>query len=173
MDIPAGQHARHASSDTDTEADLFLPPRRLWRYQVNKLIVAVLVAATFTGWLILNWSNVWMRLLAAGLLVVTAYVTAKSIVTDLRRARGRQIALRGERLVITQPTGQADVSLDAIAEIHWRNDTSANLGLWLMDSEAAALAHLDERFVQDQREALAFLHWLREKAGRTFTTRWP
>ena len=172
--MPADETARHPGHrPTDPEADLYLPPRRLWRYQINKIIGAAVVAMIFTGWLILQWESLWMRLLASCLLGMTAYVTIQSIVTDLRRACGRQIALHPDRLVITEPSGQTTVRLDDIAELHWRDDTSANLGLWLVDDTGQPLAHLDEAFLEDPREARAFLGWLRRITNRRWMTRWP
>ncbi len=157
----------------DAEANLFLPPGRLRRYQLSKLAGAAVVGGIFIGWLILQWHHLPMRLAAIGLLAVTVYVTVKSMVSDYLRARGRQVALEGGELVITRQGKSSRVKLQSIAEIHWREADSSELGLWLMDAQGQPLEHLEEAFVQDQREARAFLGWLRRVTGMNWPTRWP
>lgn len=158
---------------THDEASLWLPPRRLVRYQFAKVGGALIAAGIFAGWLVIQWSNWSMRLLAGALLVMTAWITFSSIVGDLVRSRGRQLAVVDAALRITTPSGETLVPAARVAWAQWRNDTEATMGLWLFDAGGAVLAHLDAGFIATDEEARAFLHWVRQRTAFTSDVRWP
>ena len=150
-----------------------MPPRRLWRYQVAKATGGLIAAGIFAGWLLVHWSNVAMRLLAATLLGVTAWATAWSILDDAARARGRQVAIRPGELILTTPGSRRLVSLPDVAWAQWRHDSASDAGLWLYDSKGEVLAHLDENILADEAEAREFLGWARKRAELPFNVQWP
>lgn len=160
-------------SATSTERNLWLPPRRMARYQWAKVVGGLLFAVIFAGWMLIQWSSVAMRVATAGLLTLTAWVTAASIVNDLRRTRGRQVAIASGRLVITTPTGQCDIALTDVAEARWRDDPPTESGLSFHDAAGRCLARLDPAFLESQAEARAFLRWARERADLPFRVVWP
>jgi len=61
-----------AGSRVADEGDLWMPPGRMWRYQIAKLVGGALVAAIFGGWLMIQWSNPVMRWLCIALIGITA-----------------------------------------------------------------------------------------------------
>lgn len=155
------------------EADLWLPPRRMRRYQLAKLGGAAVVSLIFTGWLVLQWSSPVMRVVAGSLLLLTLWITFRSIVVDAARARGRQLRLDNQRLTITRPDGSTVVPVADIASATWDEETTATMGLWLYNAQGQPLAHLDSDFLADQAEARAFLSWARRHANLNFPVRWP
>lgn len=174
MDASASSSARgQAVEDGAAESNLYLPPGRLRRYQISKLVGAIIVIGIFTGWLVLRWYHLPMRLLTLTLLAVTVYITVKSTVVDYLRARGRQLAIEDDHLVIQRRGERQTFALDDLVEIQWREERSDELGLWFVGRNDEALAHLEEGFVQDQREARALLGWLRRRTGRNWPVRWP
>jgi hypothetical protein len=155
------------------EHNLWLPPRHLRRYQRAKLLGGTLVVAIFAGWLYLQWSNLAMRLVAIALILATAWVVLSSMLADANRARGRQIAVEGDKLRVTRPEGETLVTLADAASAEWRDEPIGRAGLWLLDARGQSLAHLDAALLADQAEARVFLGWLRDRTGITLPTRWP
>lgn len=152
---------------------LWLAPRRLRRYAIMKALGAAGFAAIFAGWMLIQWSNLAMRLAAAGLLTTTLVVTVRTIAADRRRAHGRQVAVMGDeggprRLKITTPDAAADLPLEALAAGRWREDA----GLDLLDAAGRTLATLDRGLVEDEHEARAFLGWLRAHSGLALRVKW-
>ncbi len=167
-------------TSSNPEHNLWLPPTRLRRYQLNKAIGGALVTAIFVGWLILQWSNPVMRVLACVLIATTAWVVIASIIDDRARARGRQIAINATTLRVTTPDApdnpdapnvSLDIRLADITQAHWREDDQP--GLWLFGRDDRVLAHLDTNFLADQAETRAFLGWARQHADLPFEVRWP
>ena len=155
------------------EKNLWLPPRRMLRYQWSKAVGGLLMGAIFAGWLVIQWSNPAMRWLAIALLVITAWVVIASCIADRVRAYGRQLAIDGADLLFATPDEEKRIAMDSIAYAQWREDELATAGLWLFDRQGGVLAHLDLRFLGDQDEARTFLHWARQRADLPFEVRWP
>ena len=157
---------------TQSPNPLWLPPASLRRYQWAKGIGSVVFASTFFGWMILQWSSPMMRWAAAILIGLTVWVTLVSLLSDRRRARGRQIHIEAGTLCITSPGRTTRVFLADVADARWRNDTISNTGLWLYDSDGRTMAHLDTPFLADQSEARRFLAWVRQQATLSSVVRW-
>ena len=157
----------------DDESRLWLPPNRLRRYERAKLIGGVLIAVIFLGWLVVQWSNPFVRYLSIALLLTTAWVLLSSTIADRVRARGRQIAVDGRSLHITTPTGQRWVALDQVAAAQWHDGPQPAAGLWFYDEHRQAVAHLDLYFLADDVEARTFVGWLRRQTGVALNVRWP
>lgn len=154
---------------------VWLPPERMRRYEWAKVIGAILVMTIFAGWLLIQWSNPFMRLLAMALLLMTAWITGKSILIDILRMRGRRLAVcPAENLLhVTQPQGATAVRLAEVAQGQWRDQTQEATGLWLLDNQGQTLVHLDSAFLADEAEARTFLNWLRQHTAAGFDVRWP
>lgn len=152
-----------------------MPPARLRSYVTARIVGGGLFAAIFLGWMWIQWSNPAMRFVALGLVAVTAIVTAVSIRNDAARARGRQVTVAGDEILIASPAGDARFTPADVAFLRWDEATEDTAGLWFHrnDDSHAVLAHLDLNFVGDQAEARAFLGWLRRQTGETFQVRWP
>lgn len=162
--------ASPGSPHTGDESNLWLPPRQMRRYQRNKVIGALLMMAIFSGWLILQWSNFVMRIVAGSLITMTLWVLIQSILEDLRRGRGRQIQIIDEQLCITNPDGVTTVELGHVADARWDDETP---GLSFYDGHGQTLACLDCDFLADEAEARCFLGWARKHAHLPFKVRWP
>jgi hypothetical protein len=143
------------------------------RYQLAKLVGGALILIIFAGWLVLQWSNLAMRVFAIVLMLVTLYVMCVSILGDRVRSRGRQIAIEHGTLRVTTPEATAAVLLSEIALAEWREEPVEQAGLHLLDPRGRGLAHIDTALLADEAEARAFLGWLRDRAGVTLKTRWP
>ncbi|MEX2215553.1 MAG: hypothetical protein WD768_15585 [Phycisphaeraceae bacterium] len=164
------------ASTADDERHLWMPPRRLRDYARARVLGAVLFSLIFVGWLIIQWSNPVMRYGSIALILITAWVTAASILNDVRRARARQVALIATEpamLEITTPQGTSRVGLETIVRAVWREHSMEEMGLWLYGSEGAVLSRLDGDTIVDQAEARVFLRWLRERAAVNFEVSWP
>jgi hypothetical protein len=74
---------------------LWLPPGRMRRYHLNKILAAALFCALFAGWMFFQWANPIQRLLPMALAVITVLVTGLTVMSEITRARGRQITLKG------------------------------------------------------------------------------
>lgn len=153
---------------------LWLPPHRLRQYQFAKLVGGALVALIFVGWLWIQWSNPWMRALSGTLIVVTVWIVAVSIRNDHQRSVGRQIAVAARTLTLTTPkNGEQTIDLVDISRAQWRDDELDQAGLWLLDQQDRALAHLDVDFLAEEAEARVFLAWLRRETNVSFDVCWP
>lgn len=161
-----------ASAPRSGEA-VFLPPERMKRYQWNKIIGAAFFAAIFGGWLFIQWSNPTMRLIASVLLLVTLWVTLRSILSDALRMRGRQLAISDGVLRITTPSGEAFVRLAEVAAARWNEDDAASTGMIFYDANGRELGVIDGYFLADQPEARTFLFWARQHANIEFPIHWP
>lgn len=155
------------------EGDMWMPPGRMWRYQLAKAVGGLLVAAIFAGWLLIQWSNPVMRILCMVLIAITAWVVYASIRQDIVRGRGRQLQLTADRMTIVGPDAQQVLRLNDIGYARWREDTQESAGLWFYDREDRTLAHLNTAYLGDQSEARAFLNWARQRAPMGFDVRWP
>lgn len=148
---------------------LYQPPHLLAKYYRAKLAGSVLFGLIFVGWLWLQWSNPWMRGAVIGLLALTAWFTATSILADLRRHRGRQIELAGDGLLITTPQGTCWIQLPAVDHARWADDA----GLALVRADGQTLGTIDLMLLADEDEARRFLGWLRQHATIQWSVRWP
>jgi hypothetical protein len=156
---------------------VWLPVERMRRYQWAKGVGAIFIGVIFAGWLFIQWSNPVMRLLASALLLATLWITGKSILADALRMKGRRLWISpgtpGYILHLLRPEGESEVRLADVAEAHWRDDTEAAVGLWLLDGRGQALGHIDHYFLATEAEARPFLTWLRQHANAPFEVRWP
>ena len=152
---------------------MWLPPRQLFKYQLAKFSVGLIIATIFLGWIFIQWSNVAMKSAVVALLSITIWVTTASIVMDRKRSLGRQLCIRDGVLSITTPTGTTDISVTDIGYGVWHHDSCDEQGLWLFDLSGKSLAHLDTNFLPDIRDALAFVGWARRQTGLPFDVRWP
>lgn len=150
---------------------VWLPADRLRRYEWAKVVGAVFFVAIFSGWLFIQWSNPVMRVVASALLVLTATLTVGSIVGDLRRSRGREVAVVGDELELITPSGVTRVPLAAVRAIRWREDESP--GLFFLGVGDKPLVVLDLDFLQDQSEARTFMGWLRQHSLARPDVQWP
>jgi hypothetical protein len=172
------EQAIHPETDSPVativnEGDMWMPPGRMWRYQLAKAVGGLLVAAIFVGWLLIQWSNPVMRVMCIVLIAITAWVVYVSIREDVVRGRGRQLRLTAERMTIVGPGAQHVLRLSDINAAQWREDTEETAGLWFYDEQNHMLAHLDTAYLGDQSEARAFLNWARQRARMDFDVRWP
>lgn len=156
-----------------SERNLWLPPRRLRRYQAAKVATALLMAGIFAGWTVLQWNLPVMRGLALALLAVTGWVTFRSVVSDALRARGRQLAIESGSIVLVGPEGSTTVRVADIAAAQWRDEPSEQAGLTLLGRNGQTLARIDTVFLADQAEARSFLGWARNLTPMTFPVHWP
>jgi len=154
-----------------TAPALWLPPGRMRQYAIARATGGLLFAAIFAGWMVLQWSSITMRIIAASLIALTAWVTASSIASDARRMRGRQVECLNDELIITLPEGESRLRLDVIAAATW-NETADEFGLSFYDSNENRLARLDENIIADEAEARAFLRWLRTHVETKFEVKW-
>ena len=158
------------------ERHLWMPPRRLRDYARARVLGAVLFSLIFVGWMIIQWSSPVMRYGSMVLIGITAWVTAVSVLGDLRRARARQVAVNTTdpaTLEITTPQGTTRVALKDVASAAWRESTMEETGLWLYDGDGKLLAQIDGDTIVDQAEARVFLRWLRERVTVPFEVKWP
>ncbi len=139
------------------ERHLWLPPQGLRRYQLAKVGVSVLMVAILAGWMVLQWQSQVSRLISGGLLVATIWIVAVSIDADLRRTRGRQMAIEDGRICLMRPNGHVAVPLAQVAYAQWIAEPAAQAGLWLYDKQAHPLLHIDAAFLADEAEARTFL----------------
>lgn len=153
------------------EQNLWLPPRRLRRYQWAKMAGGLLLTATFSSWMILQGVNTAMGWAAGFLIGVTVWVVIKSTLDDHRRGRGRQIEIVDGRLLVTTPDRVTRANLADVTDAQWRSDNQP--GLWLYNQSGQTLAHLDRDFLMDQAEARSFLGWARKRVNMPFGVRWP
>jgi hypothetical protein len=158
-----------ATPQADADRVVYQPPQLLAKYERAKLIGGLLFAAIFAGWLWLQWSNPWMRVAAGALLLLTAWITASSIVTDLRRHQGRQIELAGRALLVTTPEGTCWIQLPDVAVAQWTDDA----GLRFDRADGQTLGRIDLVTLADEDEARRFLGWLRQHAQVDFAVQWP
>ena len=158
--------------DRATEQYLWLPPHSLCQYQWKKVITGLVFAVVFCGWMVIQWSHPAMRWVGAALVLITAWVTLASTISDYRRSRGRQLRVEPGVLSVTTPRGTTRVALCDVADAEWQQ-TQHEAGLWLYDTDGGVLAHLDRAFLADQTEALAFLGWARQQTQLPFKVRWP
>ena len=156
---------------TGREDTLWLPARRIRRYQWYKALGGLLMAGVFAGWLVIQWSNPAMRVVCGGLLVVTTWVVAASIIEDWRRGQGRQVCIERGKMRVTVPDGVTEFSIKHVAQVVW--DDGPDGGLHFCDKDRRTLATLDAQFVADRCEARAFLAWARQRADMRFQARWP
>ncbi len=160
----------------DPEKLLWMPPKRLRRYQWQKVLAGALVSVIFLGWLAIQWSSPLVRTMSLLLLGVTAWVVVRSIADDAARSHGRQIALipgPSPALEIATPHSLVRVPLHNVHEAQWCEEPLEQAGLWLFDEHHRALGHLDSAFFADQLEACAFLRWARRQVHIDFPVRWP
>lgn len=155
------------------DRNLWLPPGRLRRYQRNKVIVGLLMAAIFAGWLVAQWSNLLLRGVSLGLMLTTFWIVIRSLVVDTRRSRDRQVLVQGQCLVIEGSGRTQRAILTDVTVAHWYNQPQARAGLWFYDDCGQVLAHLDSAILADESEARAFLGWARQRADCPFEVRWP
>lgn len=155
------------------EGNLWLPPRRLVRYQLVKIVAAALLVCFFVAWLVLLWQVTPVRFLVLALVVVTVWVTVQSACSDVARSRGRQLEIRGEMLCGRHKNRNIEIRLGEVSHAQWRERSDDELGLWLYDAGGNVLVHLDCGFFRTQAEARAFLAWLRRRAAGSFEVRWP
>ena len=158
---------------TCNDRNLWLPPARLRRYQRNKAIVGLLMAAIFAGWLVVQWANVLLRWVSLGLLLTTLWILIRSLVVDTQRSRNRQVMVDGRHLVVEGPARTQRALLAEVSVAHWYNQPPSQAGLWFYDHRGHVLAHLDSAFLADESEARAFLGWTRQRAKTQFQVRWP
>lgn len=149
-------------------------------YQWGKIATGILMALTFTGWMILQWSSPLARTAIASLILVTTWVVVSSVLSDARRMRGRELSLKPTvndphhlTLHITQPGDSQTLDLSQVSTAQWRDDTADDTGLWFYDDHNNPLAHLNNDFLADQAEARLFLRWLRTSSTTNFPVRWP
>lgn len=161
----------HATAQPATESALWLPPGRMKQYAIARVVGGVLFATIFAGWMVIQWSNVTMRVAAGGLIVLTAWVTASSIMTDAKRMRGRQVAWGDSAIIVSTPAGETRVRMSEIARAVWRRNSEA-FGMMFYDHRGAVLVRLDESFLSDESEARVFLRWLRTKTRTDFEVTW-
>ena len=161
----------HALSHPAPHRALWLPPGRMRQYAIARATGGVLFAAIFAGWMVLQWSNITMRIIAASLIALTAWVTVNSIATDARRMRGRQVECLGDALLITTPNGEVNVRLDAITHATWSEEADG-CGLAFYDRNESQMARIDENIIADEPEARAFLRWLRTHVETKFEVKW-
>jgi len=154
------------------EENLWLPQRRLLRYQFAKICTALIVLNIFTGWMIIEWTNLGVRILTIVLGLITAGVTIASVTMEVRRYRGRQLQIQPGILSITAPGTRTQVAISNVACGQWR-DGPPDRGLWLYGQHGQILAHLDKNFLADQHEAYAFLGWARRHTKLAFEVKWP
>lgn len=150
---------------------LWLPPARMRQYAIARIVGGLLFAAIFAGWMVIQWSNVTMRFASAALIVLTAWVTVSSILSDARRMRGRQVEWDGDAMLVTTPDSFKRVRLAEITHATWR-ETTADYGLTFYDQYNTPLARLDENIIADEAEARTFLRWLRNQTETKFEVRW-
>jgi hypothetical protein len=162
-----------ALSPTIDEQNLWLPPKRMARYQLIKLGGGLIMITIFVGWLVLQWSNLSMRWFALTLLTITTWVVVMTCINDRLRSRGRQLSIDSNHMVLTKPNEQIDITLSDVAYAQWREDDMQTAGLWLFDRSDQELAHLDLDFLGDQDEARSFLRWARQRTDFSFEVRWP
>jgi|GEM_PF-3131333 len=169
------QSATMPTSDAmkQQETDLWLPPRRMRRYQIVKAAGAALFMVIFGGWLILQWSNPTMRWITIGLIVMTGWITFSSVWADLTRSAGRQLVVRDGQIQIITPQETKRITIAQIAKAVWQEETEDELGLYLYDDKDTLLAHLDIAFLADQAEARTFLGWARKRQPMNFPVQWP
>ena len=154
------------------ECNLWLPPRRLRSYICAKIAVSLIVGIIFVGWLWIQWSNPVMRIVAIALLIVTAWVLVGSILDDITRSRGRQLAIDGDDVLVKLPTGETRFRQSHLHHAHWRSDDVESLGLWFFDADNQTLAHLDDGFAGDEAEARALVDWLRKHTQLQLPVQW-
>jgi len=162
--------------ENDGAVHEWMPPKLMARYQFAKLVGATFFVAIFAGWLVIQWSNPAMRIIAGGLLAMTVIVTWQSHVNDARRARcGRlRVYTDGEpTLDIAHGDTWQRVLLSRVDHAVWRNADDETLGLWLYDGDEQLQAHIDADFVAHEPEARKFLAWLRGVAGVSLKVSWP
>jgi len=157
-------------STPPNERNLWLPPSRMRRYQLAKAVGGLLFAMIFVGWMIIQWSNILMRNIAGILVAVTAWVTLRSIVVDIDRSRGRQLAIEPNRLIIITPGDDRLIELSDIARADWQNDPEPMMTLYAHDG--SPLASLDRAFFADESEARTFLGWARRQTDLPFEVVW-
>lgn len=157
-----------------SERNLWMPPGRLLRYQLVKIGAAAIALAIFGVWMTLRWHVPMMRWLSLALAAMTVWFIGRSIVTDIVRARGRQLELVDGALRGIRPgEPMFEVRVADIAEARWRDDTLETLGLWLFDRDGRTLVQLDGGFIADEMEARDFLRWARQRVKLDFPVRWP
>ena len=158
-------------STAPDERNLWLPPRRMRRYQLAKAVGGLLFAMIFVGWMVIQWSNVLMRNVAGILVALTAWVTIRSIVVDIDRSRGRQLAIEPDRLIIIRPNEEQSIELSDVAKAVWQNEPEPAMTLYGHDG--STLAQLDRAFLADESEARTFLGWARRQTDLPFDVDWP
>lgn len=157
-----------------SEAQLWLPPGRLRRYELNKVVGAVMISSIFVLWLVVQWSNPAVRWLAISCIAVTLWVTLSSIVQDRRRSAGRQLVYTKGQIAVQSPQGEARFSLSQVHRLEYLNvlEHEADAGLRFLAADGQVLAHLDEGFVTDEAEARTFVGWLRKQSQSNLQVDW-
>jgi hypothetical protein len=152
------------------------PPALMKRYQIAKLVGAAFFVVIFAGWLWIQWSNPIMRIVAAGLLIMTVWFTLQSVVSDAKRTH-HQIAFMDGNLEVISPTegglNTNKVPFADIAHAQWREDTYETAGLWIIGHKGESLAHIGLDHVADQAEARSLAGWIRSAARFPLEVRWP
>ncbi len=162
-----------ADTTRNIEQDQWLPPHRMRSYAIARAIGAVIFASIFIGWIFIQWSNPTMRIVASALVIITAWVTAYSIVRDARRASGRQITAKSGALEITDHAGTFTLHMTDVGEAKWIEDSTETFGLWFYDQQGNTLAHLDENYLDGQAEARTFMGWVCARMDVPFKVQWP
>ncbi len=174
--------------NSDPEQDLWLPPRRMRRYHLNKILAAVLFCVLFAGWMYFQWADPILRLLPMGLALITVLVTGVTVIGEINRSRGRQITLEighSEKgtpvLEVLTPEDKRRFELASVKRMVWQDgpdvieegDEPDTRGLWLFDSTQQVLAHIDENLLADEEEARDFIGWLRRRTKLPCKVEWP
>ncbi len=156
----------------DGDGGLWLPPRRLRRYQIFKTLGGLLFAAVFAGWALAVWPRVTLAGVAAVMVLITVWVTLTSFLRDQRRAAGRQLQVTADAMQLTTPVSVTRIPWADVHSARWQEHETASQGLWLFGDTGQPLAHIDRSFLADAGEARAFLGWARQRAPVHFPVAW-
>ena len=171
MDRPP-RRADNTTATPPTDANLWLSPRRLRRYEAAKGVGAVLFASLFFVWAMASWPQRLPTLIATPLVLITFWVTVTSVVRDRQRSVGRQLRITSHAMHLTLPGAAIRVPWGDVHSARWLDEESSSQGLWLYGAAGQPLAHIDRAFLADQSEARAFLGWARQRASLRFPVAW-
>lgn len=174
MHAEAATTSSDVSAIADDQRVVWLPADAMTRYWRAKVVGGLLFATLFAGWLVIQWSNMVMRLLALSLLVGTVWMTWESIASERRRFVGRKVSVSSEDLRIEQPEAVQEVKLARIDHMRWiaEGNSERAAGLWWFDSASTALLHMDDQLLANEREARSFIGWLRQQTSLQAPVRW-